>query len=351
MTGCKIMPRTEPNPTSPASTPREQAVYWFSRERLGTLDDAARQERDAWLAADAAHRRQYESVQATWRVADAVPQAQWRDLLRDVELSANPSANPNANSEAAPARPGRRRFAVGVSAACALLVAAGVLGPRLWAPEPDFTQTLSTLKGERNRFVLPDGSLLELNTDTQAKVALYADRREVELLAGEILFTVSPDAARPFTVQTGQAQVRVTGTRFNVRRDGDAVSLAVEEGSVAFTAGSWWNRSTRHLTAGYVLRHASGEAVAAPHQENVAAITAWQRGRLVFRDTPLSQVVAELNRYLRDPLRIDDKRLAQLRVAGTLPIDEPESVLAVLPRIAPVVVLYPEGGGRVLAPR
>lgn len=199
--------------------------------------------------------------------------------------------------------------------------------------------------------MLPDGSLLELNTDTQATVALYPDRREVLLLAGEILFTVSPDAARPFIVQTGQAQVRVTGTRFNVRRDGDAVALAVEEGSVAFSAGPWWNRTTRNLTAGYVLRHAPGEAVEAPHQENVAAITAWQRGRLVFRDTPLSQVVSELNRYLRDPLRIDDKRLSQLRVAGTLPIDEPEAVLAVLPQIAPVIVVYPVDGGRVLAPR
>ena len=83
----------------------------------------------------------------------------------------------------------------------------------------------------------------------------------------------------------------------------------------------------------------------------MAAVTAWQRGRLVFRDTPLAQVVAELNRYLRSPLRIDDRKLAQLRVAGTLPIDEPESVLDVLPHIAPVIVLYAADGGAVLAPR
>lgn len=343
MTGCKIMPRTksDKNPPLRADSPHDQAVYWFSRERLGTLDDDARRERDAWLAADPAHARQYASVQAVWRVADTVPQADLRDMLAQTE---SPSGSQ-------PARLGRRRFAVGLSAACALLAAVGVLGPRLWAPEADFTQTLATAKGERNRYVLPDGSLLELNTDTQARVALYADRRDVELLAGEILFTVSPDAARPFTVHTGEAQVRVTGTRFNVRREGDAVALAVEEGSVAFTAGPWWNRGTRKLTAGYVLRLAPGEPLASPHQENVAAITAWQRGRLVFRDTPLAQVVAELNRYLAEPLRIDDRGLAQLRVAGTLPIDEPESVLAVLPRIAPVIVLYPADGGRVLAPR
>ncbi|HCW20819.1 FecR family protein [Achromobacter sp.] len=351
------MPRTETDTNPRSDSPRDQAVAWVTRERLGTLDAGARRARDAWLAADTEHARQYESVWAAWRVTDTVPQADLRKLLALAESKAESKpqsgAEPKARSgsELSFVQPHRRRFALGLSAACALLVTAGLLGPRLWAPEPDFTQTLVTAKGERNRFVLPDGSLLELNTDTRAKIALYADRRDVELLAGEILFTVSPDAARPFTVHTGQSQVRVTGTRFNVRRDGDAVALAVEEGSVAFTAGAWWNRSTRNLTAGYVLRLAPGQALAVPHQENVAAITAWQRGRLVFRDTPLSQVVAELNRYLHEPLRIEDKGLARLRVAGTLPIDDPESVLAVLPRIAPVIVLYPANGGRVLAPQ
>ncbi|MNT49101.1 fec operon regulator FecR [compost metagenome] len=129
------------------------------------------------------------------------------------------------------------------------------------------------------------------------------------------------------------------------------MALAVDEGSVAFSAGSWWNRTTRHLTAGYVANYAPGAPLAAPRQDNVAAVTAWQRGRLVFRDTPLAQVVAELNRYLRNPLRIEDRKLAQLRVAGTLSIDEPESVLNVLPQIAPVIVLYPGDGSAVLAPR
>ncbi|WMD20334.1 FecR family protein [Achromobacter seleniivolatilans] len=327
------MPRTN----HPSDSPRDQAVYWFSRECLGTLDEQTRMQRDSWLAADPENERQYRSVQASWRVADSVPEDELRAIL--------------TQSEAQPARLGRRKFAVGLTAACALMLTAGVFGPRLWAPEAQFTLVVSTEKGERNRYALPDGSLLELNTSTQARVALYPDRREVELLSGEILFTVSPDAGRPFIVQAGSSQVRVTGTRFNVRRDGSEVALAVEEGSVAFSAGSWWNRITRHLTAGFVLRHAQGEPLAVPHQENVSAITAWQRGRLVFRDTPLSQVVAELNRYLRNPLRIDDKKLALLRVAGTLPIDEPESVLQVLPQIAPVIVLYPADGGIVLAPR
>ncbi|MCW0206134.1 MAG: FecR family protein [Achromobacter sp.] len=330
------MPRTDSRP-DPSSTARDQATHWFARERLGALDADERQARDAWLAADPEHLRQYQSMQALWRVADGLPDDEMRGIL--------------AQSDGMPAYPRRRRFAMGLTTACALTLAAGVLGPRLWSPTPEFSQTLTTARGERKRVALPDGSLLELNTDTQVRVVLYTDHRQVELLAGEALFTVDPDAARPFTVQAGDAQVVVTGTRFNVRRDGDTVALAVDEGSVAFSAGSWWNRTTRLLTAGYVAQYTPGAALAAPHQENVAAVTAWQRGRLVFRDTPLAQVAAELNRYLRNPLRIRDRKLAQLRVAGTLPIDEPESVLNVLPQIAPVTVLYLGDGSAVLVPR
>ncbi|CAB3633982.1 hypothetical protein LMG26696_01397 [Achromobacter pulmonis] len=330
------MPRTELSHQAVEAL-QAQAVHWFTRERLGTLDDAARAQRDAWLAADPEHARLYHAVQAMWRVADHLPQDEMRAIL--------------ARTDEAPRALPRRRLALGLSVACGVALVAGVMGPQLWAPTAEFRMALSTAQGERSRHTLPDGSLLELNTGTQVDVALYPDRREVELAAGEALFTVSPDAARPFVVTVGQARVRVTGTRFNVRRDGDAVTLAVEEGRVQFSAGPWWNRRTRRLTAGYVAHYTPGAELEAPHQENVAAITAWQRGRLVFRDTPLRQVVAELNRYLREPLRIDDATLARLRVAGTLPIDDPEAVLDVLPRIAPVIVLYPAGGGRVLAPR
>lgn len=333
------MPPTDDQRQAPASSdsPRDQAIYWISRERLGTLDDEAIQRRDAWLAADPVNARQYRSVRDTLAMTASVPDEMLRELL----------TQPPASERLLP----RRRLVAGLSAACAAAVAAGVMGSFWPVPEPDFSREIATVRGARDRVVLPDGSVLDLNTDTRARIAFYPDRREVELLAGEILFTVSRDKARPFLVQGGEASVRVTGTRFNVRRDGDRVVLAVEEGSVEFSAGPWWNRGTRSLTAGLAVSHEPGRALAVPHRENVSAVTAWQRGRLVFRDTPLTDVVSELNRYLREPLRLGDEALGTIRVAGTLPIDEPEAVLRVLPRIAPVRVTYPPAGGVVLLGR
>jgi transmembrane sensor len=82
----------------------------------------------------------------------------------------------------------------------------------------------------------------------------------------------------------------------------------------------------------------------------VAAATAWREGRIVFNNTPLPQAVTELNRYAPFVIRLDGARLARVRVAGTLNVDSPSTLLELLPRIAPVRV-QAEGQGRyVLTP-
>ncbi|SHI19842.1 FecR family protein [Pollutimonas bauzanensis] len=326
------------NDSDIAKAARDQAAHWFARARLGTLTPQERRECEAWRAASAENDSQYRSLETLWRVADELPRDRMRAVLTQTEALRPPIDQ-------------RRRFAMGLGAACAMALVAGVVGPQWWAPAPEYTARLASAKGERKQFVLPDGSTLELNTDTHATVAFYPGKRTVTLAAGEILFAVDADPSRPFIVAAGKAQVSVTGTRFNVRRDGDDVSLAVESGSVEFSAGSWWNRKVERLAAGYVAHYQTGQGLEPAHPGDVAILTAWQRGRLIFRDSPLSQVVNELNRYLSQPLRIADAHLGRLRIAGTLGIDEPESALEVLPEIAPVTVLRRTDGSTVITAR
>lgn len=329
---------TDFNDSDTAKAARDQAAHWFARARLGTLTPQERHECEAWRAASAEHDRQYRSLETLWLVADELPRDRMRAVLTQTEAVRPPIDR-------------RRRFVVGLGAACALALVVGMVGPRWWAAVPEYTAQLASAKGERKQFTLPDGSILELNTDTHATVAFYPDKRTVSLVDGEILFAVDADPSRPFVVAAGKARVSVTGTRFNVRRDGDEVSLAVESGSVEFSAGSWWNRKVERLTAGYVAHYQTDQGLVPAQVGDVAALVAWQRGRLVFRDAPLSQVVSELNRYLPEPLRIADAHIGRLRIAGTLGIDEPESALEVLPEIAPITVLRRTDGSTVITAR
>lgn len=326
---------TDPGDQIPSATPSDQALHWFTKARLGTLSSQERQEFETWLAANAEHERQYRSLERFWEIADHLPGNEMRAIMNQPE-------------EHTPVFSRRRRFILGAGAACTTALAVGVFGRNAWWSTPDFKAQFSTLKGERKRFYLPDDSVLDLNTATRVTVIYYDDRRVVQLAAGEALFSVSSDTARPFTVEAGRAEVLVTGTRFNVRRDDETVIVAVEEGTVEFSAGPWWKRNRTRLTAGYVSRASAHEALTAPYQANIAALLSWQRGRLVFENTPLSQVVSELNRYLAFPLSMNDAHLGRIRISGTVGIDSPESLLAVLPQIAPIKVRRLANGRAVL---
>ncbi|HBF25391.1 transmembrane sensor [Nitrosomonas europaea] len=140
----------------------------------------------------------------------------------------------------------------------------------------------------------------------------------------------------------------VTSTQFDVRRNEDRVMVAVQAGSVEFSAGPWWRRKHALLTAGQVSVASPQDGLVSPYPDHIETITAWQRGRLIFRDVPLSDVAAELSRYLTRPLRVADARLGQLRISSTLSIETPEAALDILPEIAPVTVIRHVDGGAVL---
>jgi len=318
--------------------PHDAAAYWFAREHGGLMSAAERETFDAWLRADAAHIQAYREMRAVWQVAQAVPDRRLRPIV-------TPAA------DAAPHFAMRRYMLGGLATACGAAVVAGIWGPRWAAGEPVFSERYATGRGERRQAALPDGSLLMLNTATVAHVTFYDAQRTVLLQEGEVMFSIAPDAQRPFVVHTELGQVRVTGTRFDVRVDAERLDVAVESGSVEVTAGAWWRRFTRMLAPGQGLRIAAGLSAAAPaRQVDVAAMTAWRQGKVVFDSVPLAEVVDEINRYRNRPVRVQGA-LRQLRIAGVFNIDDTDTFLAVLPTLAPVLVVPGADGGSEIVAR
>ncbi|HYG43573.1 MAG TPA: FecR domain-containing protein, partial [Bordetella sp.] len=233
--------------------------------------------------------------------------------------------------------PGRRRIIYGMSAACAAGAAASV-GAHLWRGAPDYDVAYSTRRGEQRREHLPDGTRFDLNTGTAARVQFYDDRRNVALAAGEILCRVAPDAGRPFVVDADTGSVRTLGACFNMRREGDTIMVTVAEGEIELSAGPWWRRQTTRLAAGWEASAGPDGIPPAYGNADVAAKTAWRDGQIVFRGTPLSDAVAELNRYLAQPVLLRDPTVRGMRISGIFRIDDPGALLAALPRIMPVQV-------------
>jgi len=102
------------------------------------------------------------------------------------------------------------------AAAAALAAVALILIPRR-APPPVSPPNYTTAVGEVRHLVLADGSVVDLNTDTQLRVSYTPLRRGIELSRGEALFKVHPALKRPFEVRAGGTLVQALGTAFSVR--------------------------------------------------------------------------------------------------------------------------------------
>lgn len=84
----------------------------------------------------------------------------------------------------------------------------------------------STGYGEKKIIRLPDNSVFHLNSGSTLTVAKdYGKSNRNVYLKGEALFDVSHNASLPFIVHTGNYEVKVLGTLFNVKNyPGDKVS-------------------------------------------------------------------------------------------------------------------------------
>jgi transmembrane sensor len=169
------------------------------------------------------------------------------------------------------------------------------------------------------------------------EVAFEAAERRVQLQHGEAHFYVAKDAARPFLVSAGAVTVRAVGTAFNVRRQSAAIEVLVTEGKVKVS-----RETPSHLNASEVepIFLVAGErafiesvpAAAIATNQNAAPLerNAQRAPRLMFNNTPLSDVVERFNDYSRVQMEIADADLASRAVGGNFDADNAESFINLL---------------------
>jgi transmembrane sensor len=316
----------------PAAVLKEAAV-WHARLREPEFDRSPAAARRAafeqWLDADPRHRRALWETERLWRALKAPA----------VEVMAE---EPAAISPVAVEAPSQRRTAppvisrVAAIAACVLVLAATGL---IWHDDilVGLRSDYATQPGELAPLALDDGSRITLNTDSAVAVNLGPNRRQVRLLRGEAWFDVSPDDPRTFVVETSQGSVRVTGTSFDVRLDGDRTIVSLTEGEVELRSAAIGGEPPFILQPGQQAIISRTDVSAATAFDRTV-VTAWLRGQLVFYDTPLSDVVAALNRHRRGRIVIMNGELVDLKVSGIFRTGETDTALAVIADTLPVHV-------------
>ena len=190
---------------------------------------------------------------------------------------------------------------------------------------------VATGVGVRDSLVLSDGTKVVLGPLSSVKVfAAYASAsREVEV-RGDAYFEVVHDSSKPFTVYVGNATIRDVGTKFAVvSNDSGDIGVSVSEGAVSLAQGKSPEPSTV-LKAGDKGTLDRGGKVVTRRGAVTDEDLAWLSGRLVFRETPLSEVATSMRRWYGINLQIADPSLANRHITATFSGEPPERVLEVL---------------------
>lgn len=299
-------------PSFPDSV-QKQAIDWLLRIRSENCTATERQAFNSWLEESADHRQAYETAQAQW---------EWMEPFKAMNFPARDAALRYRK------KPPRRLLVY--SAAASLLLALGLTAfmPNGWIGIP---HTYIAEKGGRQTVTLADGSSVELNTDSEVRVHLNRWRRDVELIKGEAFFTVIHAPERPFEVRAGSGRIRDIGTAFEVYIKPEQVVVAVQEGIVEVQAAG-----KRELAAGQQLAFSNNGEFQALQGQDVAGLTAWRQGNLVFRNRRLDDVLAEIGRYHDIRIRLQDEALGKLRVSGTFHTAELDNTLSAIATLLPV---------------
>jgi transmembrane sensor len=320
----------------------QQATRWFVRLRADDVSEADRQAWRQWLQASQAHRDAYAQVEALW--------SSFGDFAAAPELGARIA---DATRTATPAPPrratvARRRWPAAMAATVALLAVGAFVALRYTAPAE---AAYRTAVGERRSVQLDDGTRVDLDAGTQLSVRYDRDGRRVTLEQGRAFFQVAKDAARPFDVVTDAGGVRALGTQFEVSQVAGAADVALYEGSVELRARSGTRSPSRRLG---VLVPGQQARLSGDRMQMRAALVAagsrpgWLSGSLVFNDTPLSEAVAEFNRYSANRVVLADPALGAQRVSGVFRGDDVDGFIGALGEVYGIPEHHTANGTHVL---
>ncbi|WEK45172.1 MAG: FecR family protein [Candidatus Andeanibacterium colombiense] len=297
--------------------------------------DLRDQQARAWLARLHGGRASADdrAAHARWRADDAANEAAWTRAERTwVMLGALGGSAAEFERAHGRPKPGTARRAAFVAGLAAVLCLGAVWSYRPY-PVAGLFADAATAPGERRSFALDDGSRVTLTGSSVVDFEMDGGHRGATLIEGEALFEVAHDPAHPFVVRAGDARVMVTGTRFTVRRTAAGATLMLAQGSV--NAASAAGGAALAIRPGGRVDWAGGRMAAG--QVPLRDIAAWQRGRLIFRSRPLSEVLETLSLY-RGGRIYAPGAAGSLRVTGVIDVARPDLFLAGLPESLPVQV-------------
>lgn len=250
-------------------------------------------------------------------------------ISREIDLNNYINNNSLTNKQST-----RRKFLktiTKVAVAASLLFATSILGYKLAQFNTVNQDTVVAAgRGQKASVVLPDGSLVWLNSESQIKYgAQFADDQRVVSIEGEAYFEVAKDSERPFIVETSSLKVKVHGTSFNVNTyDVNSLKVSLLEGVVEIQPDHAKPQILQpNEVADYYPKLKKLEVSEGFANESID----WKYNRIRFKDEDLSSIMHKLERDFNVEITIADRQLRTRRFTGDFSQNETiEQILDVM---------------------
>ena len=204
---------------------------------------------------------------------------------------------------------------IGIAASIAIVLAIG-----LWMYLGNSSQVIlltATTNDTTEHLAFPDSSQATLyhNTSIEYPKEFGKQSREVKLISGEAFFSVEKDESKPFVVHASFADVKVIGTQFNVIIRDDRVEVGVNEGVVLVYTGT----DSIYVRKGSTTIVKPGQTSAATEMD--ANTWAYATQKLVFKDTPMSDVIRAVEKTYDCTISVSNDNIKNCRLNATFEQD------------------------------
>ncbi|HEY4787277.1 MAG TPA: FecR domain-containing protein [Bacteroidales bacterium] len=228
-------------------------------------------------------------------------------------------------------------------------------------PQAITTNEISVSYGSKSRVVLPDGTIVNLNSGSKIKYASNFETNRTVYMEGEAFFKVKKDTKHPFSVQTSKLTIRVLGTVFNVKSypEENTIETTLVSGSVQIFESDKIHKGKLREVAllkpnekAVFYKNEPGTKVEVEDRikdsetsintiqsdSDLSVIsgvktelyTAWKDNDLVFNNEKFEMIIPKLERWYNVVIENQYKELNNSRLTGKFDVEPIEQALRAL---------------------
>ncbi|MEN6323621.1 MAG: FecR family protein [Proteiniphilum sp.] len=201
-------------------------------------------------------------------------------------------------------------------------------------------QTFVAPKGSISKLILPDSTLVYLNSDSEIRYFNGTQKKKREVfLKGEAWFDVTKNAKKPFIVHTSCYQIQVLGTKFNVKDypENDVTSTTLEEGKIQIRfAKSRFSDVKKQLVPGEHMKFSRKNQSFIVEKVNTYLYTSWKENKIVFNNLILKDLIVLLEQKYDVNIEVRDDVLLHYHYDGIIKNESIVEVLDLLSETLPI---------------